>query len=160
MKTRFQKTVLHRHVVGHSWRRAYTLAEIMVATAIIAISFVSFYAGITAGVQVIQLARENLRATQILVERMETLRIKTWEQVTNGVDVPTTFVEHFYPKRISNRGVTYFGSLSVSNVDLRTNYDDELRLVTISLTWTNGGVARVRTMRSYVARNGMQNYVF
>jgi prepilin-type N-terminal cleavage/methylation domain-containing protein len=145
---------------GRRCGQAYTLVEIMVATAIIGISFVSFYAGITAGVQVIQLARENLRATQILVERMETLRIKTWEQVTNGVDVPATFTEDFYPKRISNRGITYYGSLSVSNVDLRTNYDDELRLVTISLTWTNGGVPRVRTMRSYVARNGMQNYVF
>ncbi|WCJ59161.1 prepilin-type N-terminal cleavage/methylation domain-containing protein [Fontisphaera persica] len=145
---------------GRRCGQAYTLVEIMVATAIIGISFVSFYAGITAGVQVIQLARENLRATQILVERMETLRIKTWEQVTNGVDVPTTFTEDFYPKRASNRGITYYGSLSVSNVDLRTNYDDELRLVTISLTWTNGGVPRVRTMRSYVARNGMQNYVF
>lgn len=141
-------------------RQAYSLVEIMVATAIIGISFVSFYAGITAGVQVIQLARENLRATQILVERMETLRIKTWEQVTNGVDVPSTFTEDFYPKRQSNRGITYFGTLTVSNVDLKTNYDDELRMVTISLTWTNGGVPRVRTMRSYVARNGMQNYVF
>jgi hypothetical protein len=91
---------------------------------------------------------------------METLRIKTWEQVTNGVDVPSTFTEDFYPKRQSNRGITYFGTLTVSNVDLKTNYDDELRMVTISLTWTNGGVPRVRTMRSYVARNGMQNYVF
>lgn len=145
---------------GLRWRQAYSLVEIMVATAIIGISFVSFYAGITAGVQVIQLARENLRATQILVERMETLRIKTWEQVTNGVDVPSTFTEDFYPKRFANRGVTYYGTLGVSNVNWSANYADELRLVTISLTWTNGGVPRVRTMRSYVARNGMQNYVF
>lgn len=145
---------------NRSRRRAYTLVEIMVSVAIIGISFVSFYAGITAGVQVIQLARENLRATQIMVERMETLRIKTWEQVTNGVDVPSTFTVDFYPPRLTGKGITYYGSLSVSNVSLNTNYDQDMRQVTVSLQWTNAGVTRVRTMRSYVARNGMQNYVF
>jgi hypothetical protein len=134
--------------------------EIMVAMAIIAISFVSLYAGITSGVQVIQLARENLRSTQILVEKMETIRIKSWEQITNGVDVPSTFTESFYPQGISAKGITYFGTLKVERVELWTNYDDEMRRITVQVTWTNHNVPRMREVQTYVSRNGMQNYVF
>jgi prepilin-type N-terminal cleavage/methylation domain-containing protein len=142
------------------WRRAFSLVEIMVAIAVTGISFVSLYAGITAGVQVIQLSRENLRATQILVEKMETLRIKTWEQVTNGVDVPRIFTEDFYPNGTESHGIRYFGTLTVKPLELWTNYDDDMRSVTVSLTWTNARVTRVRSMNSYISRNGMQNYVF
>lgn len=142
------------------WRRAFSLVEIMVAIAVIGISFVSLYAGITSGVQVIQLSRENLRATQILVEKMETLRIKTWEQITNGVDVPRTFTDDFYPLSTGSKGISYYGTLTVTPIELWTNYDDDMRMVTVNLRWTNANVPRVRIMRTYIARNGMQNYVF
>lgn len=142
------------------WQRAFSLVEIMVAIAVIGISFVSLYAGITSGVQVIQLSRENLRATQILVEKMETLRIKTWEQITNGVDVPRTFTDDFYPLGTGSKGISYYGTLAVTPIELWTNYDDDMRMVTVSLRWTNANVPRLRIMRTYIARNGMQNYVF
>jgi prepilin-type N-terminal cleavage/methylation domain-containing protein len=141
-------------------RRAFTLVEIMVSVAIIGISFVSLYAGITAGVQSIQLARENLRSTQIMVEKMETLRIKSWSQLTNGVDVPPTFTEVFYPLAAASQGITYYGTVQVENFDFNSNYDDQLRRITIQVCWTNHNVPRMRQMQSNVARDGLQNYVF
>lgn len=145
---------------SHRAARAFTLVEIMVAIAIIAISFVSLYAGITAGVQVIQLARENLRATQIMVEKTETIRIKSWSEITNSVDSATTFVEDFYPRGVASKGLTYHGTIKIADSELDTNYRDEVRLVVVTVRWTNAGVARAREMRTHVAREGMQNYVF
>jgi prepilin-type N-terminal cleavage/methylation domain-containing protein len=140
--------------------KAFSLVEVMVATAITSISFVSLYAGITAGVQVIQLARENLRATQIMVEKMETMRIKSWGEVTNGVDVPSTFVENFYPPGLTCKGITYYGAISITKPALYTNYEDEMRMVTVTMRWTNFNVLRKREMSTFVAHEGMQNYVF
>jgi len=139
---------------------AFSLIEVMVSIAITSVSFVSLYAGITAGVQVIQLARENLRATQIMVEKMETMRIKSWYELTNGVDVPSCFTDSFYPRGLSCRGITYNGSITITTPRLYTNYENDMRLVTVTMRWTNSSVVRVREMTTYVAHEGMQNYVF
>ena len=42
---------------------AYTLAEVIVCVALVAILFVSLYGGMTSGFAVTQSSRENLRAT-------------------------------------------------------------------------------------------------
>jgi prepilin-type N-terminal cleavage/methylation domain-containing protein len=148
-----------RSVAGRR-QLAFTLVEIMVAMAIMAISFVSLYAGLTTGVQVIKLARENLRATQLLVEKMETIRIKPWSEVTNGVSVPGFFEESFYPPALGCKGITYYGTVTITTPKLYTNYEEQMRQVTVVVRWTNSSVLRVREMSTYVANNGMQNYVF
>jgi len=63
---------------GHKARSAcsaFTLVEVMVAVWLGAIMFVGLYLGFSQGFAVIQLTRENLRATQILQEKAETIRL-------------------------------------------------------------------------------------
>lgn len=156
MKTRDTKC----HVWRSKRRRAFTLVEVMVGMAIIGICFVSLYAGISSGVQVIQLARENLRATQIMVEKTETIRLNSWEQIISGTNLPTTFVENFYPQGVSSRGIDYHGTLVITNFPFSANYGQDVRMVLVTIRWTNFNIPREREMRTLVARNGMQNYVF
>lgn len=137
---------------------AFTLVEIMVAVAVIGISFAALYSGITAGVQVVRLARENLRATQVLVEKMETVRLNTWDQVTSGTNLPPTFTETFYPSSTNSPGITYYGTVTVTNAGLSANYNSNLCEVIMQLRWTNCNVPRMREIHTYVARDGMQNY--
>jgi hypothetical protein len=132
----------------------------MVGIAVLSICFVSLYAGISSGVQVIQLSRENLRATQIMVEKMETIRLNSWEQVISGTNLPPNFTENFYPPGITSKGITYYGTLDIRNVPFFTSYAADMRQVIVTVRWTNFNVPRSREMRTYVARNGMQNYVF
>lgn len=133
----------------------------MVGMGLVGVVFISLYGGISAGVGIIQLARENLRATQIMLERMETIRLYSWDQIISGTNIPPTFTDRYYPRGSENqRGITYYGSLIITNAGTGASYDDDLRLVIVSLIWTNGNVVRTREMRTYVARNGMQNYIF
>ena len=37
---------------------------------------------------------------------------------------------------------------------------DNMRAIIVTVNWTNGNVPRSRTMSTYVARNGVQNYVY
>ncbi|MEI7730786.1 MAG: hypothetical protein WCO56_14530 [Verrucomicrobiota bacterium] len=141
---------------------AFTLVEILMAMAIMVTVFVSLYAGINSGVQVIRVSRENLRATQILVEHTEIARLCTWTQVNDGVTLPATFTTTYYPTGMV-QGITYYGSTLVTNVDWpanSANYSDDIRMIILQVRWTNADVPRLREMRTYVARNGMQPYIF
>src|SRR5689334_4578516 len=79
----------------------HTLVEIMVALAVLAFMTVSLYAGFSSGFAVLRLARENLRATQILAERMEVLRLIKWDNVAPGF-IPSSFTAPFYANDETN----------------------------------------------------------
>ena len=60
--------------------RAFTIVEALVAACVVGVLFTSLYAGITAGFGALNSARENLRATQVMIDKMETLRLYSWNQ--------------------------------------------------------------------------------
>src|SRR5262245_45496790 len=115
-------------------RRAYTLIEVLVAVGIIGVLFTTLYLAFSAGFTVIRAARENLRATQIMVQRQETLRLYTWSQLKDATYFKTNFTDSAAPL-----GVTYYGSISLkqpSNVGA-PSYLDNMRTMVITLQWTN-----------------------
>ena len=149
--------------------------------AIIGTLFLSLYGGISSGFAVVNLARENLRANQIALEKLETIRLYTWEQVNSNGFVAPTFTEAFFPeidyKQVAeNRGeevgeqeaashdsgFTYYGTVTVTNApaEIPAAYADSLRRIIVSITWTNGGVPRLREMETLVSEYGMQNYIY
>ena len=143
---------------------AFTLAEVSISVAIMGIVFVSLYAGMSSGFAVTQLARENLRATQIILERMEGLRLYNWNQLNYSNMIPVNFTNYYYPlaKTGESKGIAYKGTMAITNAALNpsASYADQMRKITVSITWTNGKVRRSRTMTTFSARNGLQNYVF
>src|SRR6266480_6807760 len=105
-----QKTDTRRH--------AFTLMEVLVVVAIIGVEFVSLYLGMTQGFGIVQVARENLRATQILQEKMETIRLYTWDQINTAGFIPPTFTAAFYPagSQTNTQGATYQATMTISDV--------------------------------------------
>jgi len=154
---------------------AFTLVEVLIAMVIAAIIFTGIFSAISSGTVVLKNTRENLRATQILESKMEGLRLIAWGTATNKLFdvkcVPPKFVETFYPLGLSgvstNQGITYYGTMTIkTNITLTpaATYSSNMCLVTVSLSWTNtrGGalVPHTRTVSSYVAKHGLQNYVY
>ena len=140
--------------------RAYSLVEVLVAVVVLGIMFVSLYSGISAGFAVTQLARENLRATQILQEKMETIRLYTWDQINTPGFMPTNFVESFYAAGTNTSSMSYTGTVWVTKAPSTNSYSNELKLVNIKLDWVSVDVLRTRQMQTYVTRNGLQNYIY
>jgi hypothetical protein len=143
-----------------------TLVEVMMSVAVIGVTFFSLYAGITYGFTVLLLARENLRATQILMEKMETIRLYNWDQINSNGFIPATFVAVFNATNTSTNfgtgtGVLYNGTMSVAPAPIAAEaYGTNLRLVTVTLRWTSNKQPRVRTMSTLVSRYGLQNYIY
>jgi hypothetical protein len=143
---------------------AFTMVEVAVGIAIMTVMFVSLYGGITAGFAVTQLARENLRGTQIILERLEGLRLFNWDQVVHSNMIPATFTNYYYPlgTNLQSKGILYYGTMTITNTALNptVTYNDSMRTVTVNIYWTNGIVPRTRTMQTFMSKNGIQNYVY
>lgn len=142
---------------------AFTLTEVLVGVAISAVVFVALYLGFSGGFGVIQLSRENLRATQILQDKMETIRLYNWDQITSNGFIPATFTAPFYATNSDSTaggGLIYYGVMTITNAPIAEKYSNDLRMAVVQIVWTNGAVARRREMRTFVSRYGMQNYVY
>ena len=141
-----------------------TLVDVLFGAVIIGIMVVGLYVGFSQGFAVVQLARENLRATQILQEKMETIRLYTWDQVNNLAGfIPATFTAPFYAVGSQTQGLTYNGRLTITEPDpsqVPESYRSDLRLVVVEVTWNSGNVLRHRDMRTFISRSGLHNYIY
>lgn len=174
-------TNLTRLATSHDRRRrgransAFTLVDVLMTAGITAIMFTGIFGAISSGNIIIQSTRENLRATQIIESRMEGLRLVAWGTSTNQLFdtncVTPTFTESFYPLGVSgagsSQGVTYYGSMTLQKSPTLTpasSYNTQMCAVTVTINWTNQhyGVlnSHTRTMSTYVAQYGLQNYVW
>jgi len=135
------------------------------ATGIIAVTGAGVISSINYGLCVMRIARENQRATQVMLEKLEAIRLYNWTQVTNSGFIPANFSAPYDPTGATNsQGTTYFGTMAVSVpnfIGTTPNYSASIRQFTVNLSWTNsGGISHFRTLSTYVAQNGMQNYVY
>jgi len=147
--------------LGIRSERGHNIPEVMVAVGVLGILLVSLYAGITTGFAVLRVARENLRATQILEEKMEVIRLIKWDDVKPGF-IPTTFTAPFDATSPTNGSgaFAYEGTVLVTNAPVSGSYADKLRMIQIDLTWQSGNVTRHRQMTTYVSKYGLQNYIY
>jgi prepilin-type N-terminal cleavage/methylation domain-containing protein len=144
--------------------RGFTLIEVMVSVGVIGTLLVSLYAGLTFGFTQIQISREEERATQILAERMEIVRLLSWDQVVNLPGyVPTNFLASYSignPTNAQAGAMTYTGTVQVTSAGVSEAYSNDLKLMVINLSWQSRGLTHQRSMRTYISRYGLQNYVY
>ena len=141
-------------------RAAVSLIEVLVAVSIGGIMFISLYSGFSTGFAVVQLARENLRGAQILQEKMETIRLYTWDQINTSGFIPTNFTDVFYASTQSASGLTYTGMVTIANAPFTETYSNDVKLITVEVTWASVNVLRRRQMTTFVSRYGLQNYIY
>jgi type II secretory pathway pseudopilin PulG len=142
----------------------FTLVEAAVALTICAIMLTSLFGAFASGFATVRSNRENLRATQIMISRLEGIRLCTFAQLTNTVYNPGTFTESFDPKDDATHagGVVYNGTYT-STVpapgSLPESYRTNVLLVTVNLNWTSGKLLHSRSMQTFAARDGIAGYV-
>lgn len=143
---------------------AYTLAEVIISVFLLATMAVSLFSALSYGFSNVQADREDLRATQILLQRTEAIRLCTWSQLQS-----MTFQTTYDPSGASNgsAGTVYYGKIETNSpvaVPSTCAYKTNMVQVTVTVNWTNyvgaRAIAHSRTAQTQVARYGMQNYVW
>ena len=156
-----------RKKFGSQRNQAFTFVEVIVAAFIVGLMTMSLFACFSSGFMIVQSARENLRATQIMLQRVEAVRLFTWNQVLDTTNyLKPTFTEYYDPLGTTNNtgGALYSGTVSNSLPSgLPAAYRTNMRTITVTLYWTNytgnQTVVHTRQMQTQVARYGMQNYI-
>jgi len=132
--------------------------------AVCGLMFVALYSGISSSFVNIRLARENLRGTQVLLEKMEVIRLLTWDQINSNGFVVTNFSAPLFPSlsSSSNSAAFFYGNIDIQPVagQLNANYSDDLKTVTVTIRWKSGSREQSRRLSTYVSRFGIQNYVY
>src|SRR5512136_1582225 len=91
-----------------------TLVDLVMAVGVLGIMASGIFGSFRYGFLTLQLLRENQRATQILLEKVETIRLYNWEQTDpNSSFIPRTFADVYDPQATTNaQGVIYNGTVS------------------------------------------------
>src|SRR5437660_11192340 len=111
--------------------------------------------------EIVKLERDNLRATQILEEKMELIRLYTWPQINAAGFIPQSFTNYFYQDGTQNTlGTAYIGTMTLSPSGFTETYSDDLQLVTVTVNWQSGNIQRQRTMYTYVSQYGLHDYIY
>lgn len=140
---------------------AFTLAEVAVGMAVLGIVFSALLTGFANGMFTMQMARENLRATQIMLEKMETIRLYSWDQINSNGFIATNFTAKYDPQAPEGQqGLTYSGTMTITDAPLATSYANYMKLVVVTLNWKTAHLNRTRQFKSYVSRYGMQDYIY
>ncbi|MDB6122943.1 MAG: hypothetical protein JWQ71_1936 [Pedosphaera sp.] len=152
---------------GRQGQSAFSIIELMVATVVMLVVFVTIFATMTMGLSITQLSRENLRATQIMLDKMEGVRLYNWDQLTNSSVLAGSFVNWFFETNnigsasATGNGVMYSGTISVAApTNMSPVYSNSMREVIVTVNWLTGATVHKRSMSTYVSQMGMQNYVF
>lgn len=139
---------------------AFSLVEVTVGMGVMGTCVVALFSGFTSGFFTMQLARENQRATQIMLEKVETLRLYSWDQINTPGFIPTGTWTNYYDPQSTNKGVAYVGTLSIADAPITSSYSNDMKMVTVTLNWQTGNLPRNRSFTTYVARNGLQTYIY
>src|ERR1051325_3454190 len=120
-----------RQSASSSNHAAFGLVDALFAMVMAGVMFLALYAGLAFGFKVIRFARENTRATQIMLEKMETVRLYTWTQITNVGFIPTNkFTVPYYAVGTNvNSSLLYTGQIVVAASGVGTSYASDMRKV-------------------------------
>lgn len=149
----------------HHARSAFSLIEVVVAVSIILVVFLTIFGVLTSGLTMTKASRENLRATQIMLDKMEGIRLYNWDQVTNGTTLLGSFTNYFFETNnigtvsASGNGVSYTGLVSVAATPFSNSYSSSMRLISVQVGWVSG-TYHSRSMSTYVSQDGLENYVY
>jgi hypothetical protein len=141
-------------------RAGAAMVEALCAIVIVAGVAGSVLGGITTGLYHMQMARENLRASQIMLEKVETIRLYTWDQINSNGFIPREFSVWYDPNSTGSKGVKFNGQLSITPATIAATYTNDIKLISVKLSWNTGKTPRTREFSTYFSRYGVQDYIY
>ena len=153
-----------RNKGGRRSTSGFTLVETVVSTFVVGTVTAALYGAFSTGFSMIKVSREDVRATQILLQQMETIRVSAYNKLTDPASYPTNTTVYFDEKnKASGKGGTpytvTFNAQHLPSPKPQSQFYTNMMQVTVSASWLSGNVQRSRSMQTYVSKQGLQQYV-
>ncbi len=138
-----------------------TLVDVVLAVGVLGIMASGVFGSFRYGFFALELVRENQRATQIMLEKVETIRLYNWDQINDPTFIPRNLDPEDYDPQapVGQRGVTYTGTVTITNCPAVSSYAADMRQLTLTLSWSTRGIPHTRSVTTYIAKDGIQNYL-
>ena len=151
-----------------------TLIESFFAVSISGIFFTSLFAGLNSGMFAVTSTREQLRATQIIADKFETIRLYSWDQINTDGFIPSSFTASFQPETdyydggeeteapvtTSLTSGVYIGTLTIEDPPASVTYTNDMKSVTVEVRWESANRWHTNSVNTLISRYGIQNYVY
>src|SRR5256885_7710265 len=106
---------------------AFSLIEATIGMGIVGTTIATLFSGFTSGYFTMQMARENLRATQIMLERVETIRLYSWDQINDPGYITPAFTAKYDPDApTGQQGLLYNGTIQIVDAGVATSYAPDM----------------------------------
>jgi len=135
-------------------RSAFTLVEVLFAMAIIGIVIVTMYAAIANSASWVRICQENETVTQILSEKLDTIRLYNWDQINSNGFLLTNFTVAIDPNQ-TNSASYYTGRVTIVQAPIVEPYRTNLYQVTVDVRWVSGSRPQNRSMSSFITQYGL-----
>ena len=130
----------------------FTLVEVIVASLVLVMVFISSIATLTYGYKLMENARFNTLASQVIQSEIETLRLKNWSQLSALPSHGTIAISSDMATAAFNK---FTGWRTVSLV--RT---DTKRIV-VGVQWTaSSGQVHSRRYTTFMTKDGLNDYYY
>lgn len=129
----------------------FSLIEVAFAIVVLSLVVASSLMAMRMGFSMIEAARDNTLASQILQSEMENLRLKNWEQISELTD-GTFDIEEGFSETVANRFVC---GRTV------TQSKSGLREIALDVEWQNSrGQTINRQYVSFFSKSGLNDYYY
>jgi len=133
-------------------KEAFTMIEVLIASLVLGLVFVSSIAAMTMGYKMLENARFNTVASQVIQSEIETLRLMNWSQVSSlpsneAITIDASMAKAGFNKFTGRRIVT----------SLRT----DTKLIVVAVSWTSSaGRNSSRRYTTFMTKNGLNDYYY
>ena len=137
-------------------QQAFTLVEVMVASSVMVLAIVGMIRVIVSGTEMLDLARKQMIAMQVIHGQLDNLRLSNWTEVSALAASETVTVssgdQSGFVFGSNLPAITQGFQCTRTIATVRT----DLKQVTFTVTWIgNTGRTYSRSGSTYVARNGL-----
>ncbi len=132
--------------------KGFTIVEVMVAFGVLTLVFFSSMVVISRGFRMVEDARFNTLASQVLQSEIETLRLKNWSELT-ALSASESFTISSDFAAAGFTGLTGTRTITTPRSDTRR--------ITVSLSWkTSNQMTHSRKYVTYMCKNGLNDYYY
>lgn len=132
----------------------FTLVEVMVSMFLMAIVFTASYSSYFLGMNMVEDAREELRASQIIQSELERMRTMNWDAINSVGSWSKVNPEGEFIKKVSDDYVAYRQIKPVPD-------ETDLMMVRIFVWWTSSkGTRTFQVFNTIVTKDGLNDYYY
>ncbi len=130
----------------------FTLVEVVVASLVLGLVFVSSIATLTYGYKLLENARFNTLASQVIQSEIETLRLNNWTQLSALPSSQSIAIS----SDMANAGFNRFSGWRVV-APVRTG----TKFIVVGVQWTAiSGQVHSRRYTTYMSKDGLNDYYY